>query len=162
VWAAPALFRDDVDRTTFVRELARATRRFEWTCIGFCLMTTHHHLLLAVQEGALPKGMQSLNFRYAITFNQRYRLRGHVQYRRYGARRITTDGDLLGAYKYMARNPVEAGLCSSPTEWPWSSVAGTVGAAEPHSFVDPNHVLSCFDCPREIAAARLRAAVDVP
>jgi putative transposase len=160
VWAAPALFRDDLNRMVFLRELARATRTFEWTCIGFCLMRTHYHLMLEVPDQALPIGMQSLNFRYAIDFNQRHGMRGHVQFARYGAVRMTDDAHLLAAYKYIARNPVEARLCSNCEDWPWSSYAGTIGLAEPHSFVDPLRVLESLDPVRESAAAQLRTLVE--
>jgi REP element-mobilizing transposase RayT len=162
VWAAPALFRDDLSRTAFLRELARVTRCFEWTCIGFCLMRTHYHLMLDVPDKALPVGMQSLNFRYAIDFNQRYGMRGHVQFARYGAVRIRSDSQLLTAYKYIVRNPVEAGLCSNCEDWPWSSYASSVGLTEPHSFVDPTRVLQPLDSDRESAAAQLRAFVTEP
>jgi putative transposase len=160
VWAAPALFRNDLDRTIFLRELARVTRRQAWTCMAFCLLETHYHLLLEVHDSSLPAGMQSLNFRYAIGFNQRYRLRGHTQFDRYGSRRIEDESDLLSAFKYVVLNPVEARLCASPADWPWSSYAGTVGLAPPHSFVDPALVLDCFDGPRELRIAQLRAFVE--
>src|SRR5581483_6380095 len=60
VWAAPALYRDDADRLTFLRELASATAKFEWTCVAYCLMRTHYHLILAVLDGVLPRGMHAL------------------------------------------------------------------------------------------------------
>ena len=160
VWAAPALFRDDLDRAVFLRELARVTHGYEWTCIGFCLMRTHYHLMLEVQDKALPLGMQSLNFRYAVGFNQRHRMRGHVQFERYGAVRMTGDSHLLTAFKYMANNPVEARLCENSAQWPWSSYGGSVGLAESHSFVDATHVLACFDSSPELAVAQLRAHVE--
>jgi REP element-mobilizing transposase RayT len=160
VWASPAHFRDEVDRTSFLRELARVTRTFEWTCIGFCLMRTHYHLLLEVHDGALPRGMQSLNFRYAVNYNQRHAMRGHVQFQRYGAVRIKDDSQLCTVYRYVARNPVEALLCTSAADWPASSYAAAVGVAEPHSFVDPSRVLRCFGEVDELAAAELRAYVE--
>jgi putative transposase len=160
VWAAPALFRDDLDRTVFLRELARATRRYGWTCIEFCLMRTHYHLLLEVEDKALPVGMQSLNFRYAIGFNQRHGMRGHVQFERYGAKRMTSEPHLLTTFAYIANNPVEARLCDHSAQWPWSSYGGSVGLAESHSFVDPMRVLACFDSPAELAVAQLRARVE--
>jgi len=160
VWAARALYRDDLDRTVFLRELARVTGTFEWTCIGFCLMRTHYHLILEVPENALPLGMQSLNFRYAINFNQRHGMRGHVQFERYGAVRIKSDSHLLTVFRYMVRNPVEARLCDRGADWPWSSYGGSVGLAEPHSFVDPRRVLQCLDSTAESAAAQLRAFVE--
>jgi REP element-mobilizing transposase RayT len=160
VWAAPALFRDDVDRMTFLRELARVVQSFDWTCIGFCLMRTHYHLMIDVGNGALPRGMQSLNYRYAVSFNQRHAMKGHVQFSRYGAVRIMNDAHLLAAYKYVANNPVEARLCNAAQEWPWSSFASTIGLVEPHSYVNPAGVFRCLDPVRELAAAKLLELVN--
>jgi len=162
VWAADALFRDDEDRLTFLRELALATARVGWTCLGYCLMSTHYHLVLDVGADALPKGMHSLAFRYASYFNVRHAMKGHVHGRRYGCRRLTDDADLLGAFKYVANNPVEAMLCEKPEDWKWSSYAATIGLAEQASFVDPSRVLRCFADPLEFARAALRRHVNEP
>ena len=125
-------------------------------------MGTHYHLMLEVPEKALPVGMQSLNFRHAIDFNQRHGMRGHVQFARYGAVRINSDSHLLTAYKYVARNPVEAQLCGNCEDWPWSSYAAAIGLAEPNSFVDPMRVLASFDLVRGLlASATSRAFVKV-
>jgi putative transposase len=118
--------------------------------------------MLEVEDGALPVGMQSLNFRYAVNFNQRHGLRGHVQFARYGAKRILDDSHLLDAYKYVVNNPVEAHLCARAADWPWSSFAGTVGLTEAHSYVDPTRVLGCLDPVRELAAAKLLELVNEP
>jgi REP element-mobilizing transposase RayT len=160
VWEARALFRDDVDRTGFLRHLARVTIDVDWTCLGFCLMNTHHHLIVEVGDGVLPVGMHSLNLGYARDFNKRHRLRGHAQFRRYGSTRIRTDEHLLTVFRYVMRNPVDAGLCTTPQEWLWSSYAGTVGLLEPHSFVDATRVLDCFAGSPERRTAQLRAFVE--
>ena len=160
VWAAPAYFRDNDDRLVFVRRLARATQRFEWTCVAYCLLGTHYHLILEVGDGVLPRGMQWLNFGYAMYFNGRHRSRGHVQMSRYGSRRIEDDSDLLGVFRYMAWNPPKAELCRRPQDWIWSTYAGTVGLAAIASFVDPSLVLATYDLPRELAMASLRKDVE--
>jgi putative transposase len=162
VWAADALFRDDDDRRTFLREPTLAGSRTGWTCLGYCLMTTHYHLVLEVGTGVLPRGMHSLNFRYASWFNFRHAMKGHVHGRRYGARRLVDEDDLLGAYKYMARNPVEAGLCRLPEDWPWSSYRAAIGLTRGESFVDPRAVLAAFAAPLEVSRARLRRFVEEP
>jgi putative transposase len=154
------LFRDDIDRTRFLLELARATGLFGWACIAFCLMRTHYHLMLEVADGVMPRGMKSLNFRYAMAFNARHRTRGHVTERRYFSDRIRGEAHLLAAYRYIVRNPVAAGICDRPQDWPWSSYAGTIGHAPPHSFVDASRVLGLFEGPPEFAIARLRAYVE--
>jgi REP element-mobilizing transposase RayT len=160
VWAAVALFHDDLDRTSFLRRLAKTTVDFGWTCIAYCLMGNHHHLLLRVEQGALPRGMHRLNLGYARDHNTRHGLRGHVQFARYGASRISSDASLLRAYKYVVMNPVEAGLCSHPAEWPWSSYAGSVGLREPDSFVDITSVLDALDVPPDRAIAELRRFIE--
>ena len=73
--------------------------------------------------------------------------------------RIEDDSHLLTAYRYMMRNPIEAGIYATAEAWKWSSFAAVLGDVEPIEFVDPSIVLGCFDGPPEIAAARLRAFV---
>lgn len=160
VWVTPHLYRDDADRSEFLRGLARVTATSRWTCMAYCLMTSHYHLIVEVADGTLPAAMHALNLPYARNFNRRYGLRGHLQFSPYGARRIVDDDDLLGRFAYVANNPVEAGLCETPANWQWSSYAGTVGLAPLASFVDPARVLRCFDWLDGDPAAALRRRVE--
>jgi putative transposase len=159
VWAG-TLFEDDLDRMELLLELASTVARFAWTCLSYCLMTNHLHLILDVGDGTLSEGMQLLNTRYACRFNQRHGLRGHVFAGRYGGKRIHDDAQLVATFAYDANNPVEAGACESPTEWEWSSYRGTVGLGELASFVDPARVLRYFGGNRDTAVRRLRAYVE--
>jgi len=160
VWAVPHLYRDDHDRTEFLRHLARVTSKTGWTCIAYCLMTSHYHLIVGVGDGVLPTAMHSLNLAYARHHNRRHGLRGHVQFQRYGSRRIDDQGDLVERFRYVARNPVEAGLCSGPADWAWSSYAGTVGVGELSSFVDLGRLLAACARPWSDPRALLRASVE--
>jgi hypothetical protein len=159
VWTSE-LFRDDVDRIEYLRGLAVAVVDFSWTCISYCLLGTHLHLILEVGDDTLPPGMQHLNTGFACRFNSRHRLRGHVFAGRYDARRLESDAHLVAAFKYDAWNPVGAGLCGSPEEWHASSYAATIGLTEMPSFVDPSRILRYFGGSREVAIARLRAYVE--
>ena len=93
-------------------------------------------------------------------FNQRHDMRGHVQATRYGSRRIDDDAELMHVFRYVARNPVEAGLCADPADWPWSSYASTIGKTEPIQFVDPSRIINCFGDTPEQAIAALRDYVE--
>lgn len=155
------VFRDDLDRIVFLRELARAREKAAWHCLAYCVMTTHYHLLLEVEDNALPIGMQSLNFRYAAAFNARHGTRGHVFARRYDTRRITDDAHLMIVYRYLAQNPVKARVCDEPASWAWSSYAGAIGSVEPATFVSSSRILQCFGGAPELARARLRAFVEI-
>ena len=160
VWAVPRLYRDDDDRLEFLRQLARVTKTSAWACLAFCLMGSHYHLIVEVGENVLPMAMQSLNYSYARVHNRRYGRRGHVQFDRYGSRRIVDEADLLNRYAYVVRNPVEAGMCTLPEQWPWSSYAGTLGLSEPHSFVDDSRVLACLGGPMIDPRTALRRRVN--
>ena len=160
VWAAPALYRDDVNRLEFLRHLARVTRKAGWTCLGYCLMRTHYHLLVRVGDGVLPRAMHRLNLGYALHHNRRHGFRGRVQSSPYGARRLQDEAELAIAFAYVANNPVAAGLCSLASDWAWSSYGGTVGAQELASFVNPHDLVRAFEGHGNDARASLRAFVE--
>jgi REP element-mobilizing transposase RayT len=146
---------DEVDRMAWLRGLISATTRYEWTCIAFCQMTTHVHLLLEVRDWTLPRGMQRLNFDYSRRFNARHSRPGQFVRRRYGNRRIGSAEDLLGAFVYVVLNPVKAGICPRAEDWRWSSLATTLGIVDDFPFVDTSLVLAEFGGSKE----RLRAFV---
>ncbi|HVA31061.1 MAG TPA: transposase [Gaiellaceae bacterium] len=158
VWTS-VLFRDDLDRVGFVVDLARVCAKYEWTCIAFCLMTTHYHLLVETRDESLPLGMQELNFRHAIRFNKRHTLRGHVVDGRYWNERVESESHLLAAYRYIARNPVEAGLCTAAIDWPWCSYRALFDPRDIFTFVDPSAVLACW-APAETALEQLQRFVE--
>jgi putative transposase len=159
VWDG-ALFRDDLDRANYVHWLARTSAETGVICVAVCLMTTHAHLVLGVEEMQLADCMQRLNFRYASRFNSRHRRRGRVFGSPYHATRIEDDNQLLIVYRYVARNPAEAGMVARPEDWPWSSYGAAIGASATFDFVNPAKVLACLGGVHEIAAARLRRFVD--
>ena len=52
-------------------------------------------------------------------------------------------GQLLTVIRYIARNPVEAGLCDEPEQWPWASHAAVVGGTAPR-WLDTTRLLAYF------------------
>jgi REP-associated tyrosine transposase len=67
------IYRDDVDRSCFMRRLVAVERRFGWIRRAVCLMGTHYHLLVETPEPNLSAGMHQLNGLYARLFNTRHR-----------------------------------------------------------------------------------------
>jgi REP element-mobilizing transposase RayT len=153
------IFADDDDRITFARLLRDVVGKHGWTCIAYCLMSTHYHLLLVTPHGDLAAGMRRLNGAYARSFNRRYGGSGAVFEARYHAELIEGDGHLLEAYRYVALNPVRAGLCARAEQWPWGSYAVDLGVRHERLINDPA-VLEIFAPDPETARRRLRAFVD--
>ena len=119
------IYVDDVDRRIYLVTLGRVTRRQRWRCLG--------------------AGMQRLHGDYAHIFNARHGRCGHVFQGRFGSVRMATDEQLWAAAAYIALNPVTAGLCNAPEEWPWSSHRSTIEARHRPAWLDVAHLLSHFE-----------------
>jgi len=151
------MYRDDLDRTNFCNRLGSTIRRFKWRCHAFCLMTTHYHLLLDVEENALQRGMRVLNGPYAQEFNRRWRRSGHLRSGPYRCGPVKGARQFVRTVRYIALNPVKAGLCSRPADWPWSSYRGSAGYAKQFWFVDDDLVLGTLHEDRTEAQRVLRS-----
>jgi putative transposase len=85
-----------------------------------------------------------------MSFNRRHAEKGHVFAHRYHSEFIQSDGHLLETCRYIALNPVRAGLCETPEDWRWSSYASSIGDSPPVSFVASGRLLRLFaDDPAE-------------
>jgi REP-associated tyrosine transposase len=114
------VFQDDTDRRLFLARLRRLAAELDLRCILYCLMTTHYHLLTAGSLGDLSKAMQRLQGAYAQQFNAKYARVGHLFQERFFAKAVLDDVHFENAYAYICNNPVEAGLCATPADWPWT------------------------------------------
>jgi REP element-mobilizing transposase RayT len=121
--ARSAIFVDDADRLAYLRLLGRAVKHWRWVLHAFCLMPNHVHLLLETPQANLGRGMQQLHGMYARDFNDRHGRPGHLFQGRYGAVLIRDDHQLEVVKAYIRLNPVTAGLCDAPDDWPWSGGA---------------------------------------
>jgi putative transposase len=139
------IFVDDVDRRLYLETLGGVVRWKRWRCLAYCLMPNHVHLLLETPHANLGAGMQYLHGRYANDFNQRHGRSGHLFQGRYGSALVTTDEQLWHVAAYIALNPVSAGLCRRPEEWPWSSHASTIGGRARHGWLDKGRLLAHFE-----------------
>jgi REP element-mobilizing transposase RayT len=115
------LYLDDADRSCFLGWLDRVVARRGWSCLAYCLMSNHYHLLVRTPEPDLSAGMHELNGRYARAFNERHKRVGHLFQGRYKSIRIKREAHLLATVRYVVRNPVAAGLAPDARSWRWSS-----------------------------------------
>jgi putative transposase len=127
---------DDADYTHALFLLARTVARFELRCHAWCYLPNHSHFLVTSELGNLSRAMQWLGTCTAQSFNQRYQRTGHLFQGRFGSKLVADDDFLLELARYLPLNPVRAGLCEAPGDWPWSSYAATAGILKTPSFLD--------------------------
>ena len=137
------IFLGDEDRELYLTGLAHVVRRQEWSCLAYCLMHNHVHLLVQTPKPNLGAGMQRLHGMYAQEFNKRHRRCGHLFQGRFGGKRVKTDAQLMQTARYIALNPVEAGLCRRAEEWPWGSHAVALNGRAP-AWLDVPRLLGFF------------------
>jgi putative transposase len=113
------IFGDAEDYAAFTRMLAKVERDFRWDIVAYCLMPTHYHVVVDVEVERLSSGMQRLNGSYAHYFNRRHGRSGALFQGRFHTRRIDSDEYLAALCAYVPFNPVRAGHCKRPEDWPW-------------------------------------------
>jgi putative transposase len=150
------LFREPADQRRFIQHLRRVLVEHDWLRNAYCLMGTHFHLIPYTMRATLSVGMRRLLSEYAQWFNWKYDRRGHLFSSRFSSRHITDEAYLLEAHRYVALNPVRAGLCDDPADWPWGSYRALAGLERPPDFLDMQGVHELFSVKPEAAAEAYR------
>jgi putative transposase len=121
------LFAGDRDREDFLERLARIWERFELALLSYVLMGSHYHALVRIPDARLSQALQRLHAQYSRVHNRRHGRSAHLFRAHAITREIGSDVQLVAACRYLALNPVEAGLVTDPLHWPWSSARAHAG-----------------------------------
>lgn len=151
-----ATFREDHDRSEYLRLLGSACAITEVELLAYVLMDNHVHLVVHTSAPNLHEMMHRLQRPYAREFNRRYHRVNHLFGDRYYSRPIVDDVQLLEATRYVHANPVRAGLVQHPGDYPWSSFRDYVQPQEHDNLVRPARVLELL----AIDSVKARAAYE--
>lgn len=123
------LFSSQRQYEAFEELLAEGLESWPVDLYEYCLMPTHFHLVIRPPvESDLRNFMKCLTGTHAI----RWRLatntlgEGAVYQGRYKAIAVQTGDYFVTLCRYVARNPVRAGLVAKAEDWPWSSTSRIV------------------------------------
>jgi putative transposase len=123
------LYVGDADRVDFLDRLSTTLWTRGIDVLAYALLGNHYHCLVRTPDARLSEALQRLHTEYSRHHNQRHGRRAHLFRAHCFARRVTDTDDLLGVYRYIARNPVEAGVAENPLDWPWVSTRVHAGLA---------------------------------
>jgi putative transposase len=120
------IYHSPKDYDVFLRLLSKYLTIYKPISLAsYCLMPNHYHLLLKTgsETNDLVKLMHRLMTSYAIYFNKKYQQKGHLFESRYKSKYLPQEKDVTRVAKYLANNPVKAGLCreSNDYKWFWTS-----------------------------------------
>ena len=137
------LFFGDNDRRAYLHNLTESCVRHSVTCLAWCLMDNHIHLVLVPPSAdALRAVLSSVHTSYSQRINRTQGLSGHVFEGRYKSYPMD-DAHMLVAVRYVENNPVVAKMVGQAEDWPWSSARAHLGLTR-DSLTDtsllPSHV----------------------
>ena len=138
------IFTDDEDHECFLADLEDALERFDAHCAAYCLLSNHYHLLIVPREFPLWRIMHRLNSIFFRRFNRRHHRVGPRLQGRYRGDIIEDGGYARNALRYVALNPVAAGLAPRPEDWRWSSYRAALGLVTPPKLLSTSYSWGAF------------------
>lgn len=134
------LFFDDEDRHKYCRLLQYALEEGTFILHAYCLMSDHVHLLISESAGCYVSSfMHGIGTCYAKYYNAKYERTGPVFNDRFLSKPVEDTAYYLCVLRYIAWNPVKAGLCREASLYPWGSLHYF---GKPHELTDSARVCS--------------------
>ena len=126
----------DEDYQEYLSLLAEWCGEFDVRIWAYCLMPNHVHLILVPSTAdGLRRAVAEVHRRYTRMVNFRERWRGCLWQGRF-ASFVMSEKHLMGAVRYVERNPVKADLVERAEDWPWSSAAAHCRACDNGDVVE--------------------------
>jgi putative transposase len=108
----------DANKDLFLSVVKEATRRYSFRLENFCVMGNHVHFIIQPAIGeSLSAIMQWIFGVFAMRFNRRFGLTGHVWGERFFSRIIADMKRFFEIFAYIDDNPREAGLVEKAQDW---------------------------------------------
>ncbi|KAF0218949.1 MAG: hypothetical protein FD174_2465 [Geobacteraceae bacterium] len=147
------VFHSDEDRYAYLRFLSEEAARFGLDILTWCLMTNHvHFIALPRSETSLARGIGEAHRRYTRMKNFTQGVRGYLFQGRFGSC-VLDRQHLLAAVRYVAWNPVAAGMVKTPWEYPWSSARFHCGLVDHDPLVKDRTLLGLITDWREFLSS---------
>lgn len=153
------IFFSAADRVYLDELVARASGELGASIHAYCWMPNHVHMAVRIGDRPLGRLMQWVASRYAFHVNRRREATGHLFERRYRAILVDSDAYALQLVRYIHRNPVKAGLVSTPAEYPWSSHRQYLNCSR-RNWVETDWIFRLFGHRRRSALAEYRRFVE--
>jgi REP element-mobilizing transposase RayT len=107
----------------FLKILKRAKNKYAFHIANFCIMGNHIHLMIKpFGKEKLSRIMQWVLATFAINFNKRFGITGHVWYDRFHSKVIESFRQYLKTFRYISDNPVRAEIVKRPVDFEFGGI----------------------------------------
>jgi REP element-mobilizing transposase RayT len=140
-----AVFSGDADKEKFLQIVCKACRVYGVIVHEYCLMDNHYHLLVENSQENLSLFMRQINANYAIYYNKKTKRTGHLWQGRYNSWYILGEDHLYRTIKYIAFNPIEAGMVENVREYPFTLASMVLRGEEIPSCMQHSILIKRYD-----------------
>ena len=137
------VFKTDADRESMLGHLAELDDRFGLEIHAYCLMDNHFHLLVRSRGMQLSAAMQWMMSSFTKLANGRRGVDGAIFRGRFHSVRVCDERHLDWLFRYINANPLDLGWAGRLVDYPWSSLARSIGK-EPNGWLRTDYVRSRF------------------
>ena len=138
------VFTTDSQREYFLSLLSVVSERFNAEIHAYCLMSNHYHLLIRTPNGNLQRIMRHINGVYTQYYNRSEGVDGALFRGRYKAVLVDAQNYWQHLSRYIHRNPIDAGMVESLSDYPWSSYPAYIGIAKAPDWLAVKYILNAF------------------
>jgi len=139
------LFPDDRARHFYLQLVTHEVREREWRVLTYCLLGNHLHLLVLTPYPNLGDGFKRMHEDFARYLNRSLGMKGPVFAERFHNKVVRDDAHAIACLRYIARNPVSAGIASEADRWHWSAHGALAGLVPAPAFLDVRTALAFLD-----------------
>ncbi len=116
------ILRNSDDFNHFFQLLQTAKQKYPIRIFHYAVMHTHFHLAAqALNQETLSKNITYLKWHYSLWMHKKYNWKGPLWRERYKSLPIENENYLYACGMYIEHNPVRAGICENPADYPYSS-----------------------------------------
>lgn len=140
------IFQQDTDKRHWFNQIMELKEETGFCLYAYALMDNHYHLVMQTPNKSLASIMHRLNMGYSKYFNWKHQHSGHVFQGAYKSVNVKDETQMLAVMRYVHFNPVKAGICAQPEDYPWSS--DVAYRTNQHGLIDTDLVFDIFSTDR--------------
>ena len=116
------IFNDSIDIKYYIKLLYELNNQHNIQIIAYCVMNNHTHILIKSENiDEMSKFMKRVNVKFSRYYNKKHNRVGYVFRDRFKSQGIYSEKHMYNCIRYIYENPVKAGICKSPDEYPYSN-----------------------------------------
>ena len=116
------IFYENEDYKVFINILYKVKEQSHFELYAYCLMGNHVHILLKTGDESLDTIFRRIGASFVYWYNGKYKRTGHLFQDRFKSEPVEDERYFYCVLRYIFRNPVAAGICKKPEDYPYSNI----------------------------------------